>query len=323
MKRLFERLNLTLFLILTIFILSSWITPSNIEYQDNPSSFIGAELVANMAEEGNTKIVLKKYYSADLAEAPESEVVVIHEREIEMVYKYLHLKLTDQSEIKDENPSVCPASRMKSSCMVILTYEASVILRIMPSGYDVVWMQSKLNSMFAGLPLDEQPSLSLSMHIQDPMIGQINGMPETNLLQNYIFCAGNSYELPLSSIDPDGDKIRYELSSPYSFLKQEEGTTTRPTTTSNINELEITEDLLPPDIRFRRPPFKPLSNITEFAFFELNTQMKSENYLDSNAGILHFTPQTPGKYLIGITLIDERNGISVSNHQAVFLVDVI
>ncbi len=313
MKRFLNVLNGYSLLFSAIVFLGGWTT--NVEaknqFHQTNAPFVGAELFSNLAEEGHTRITLKKYYSADLAEAPATEFVVIHERELAMVYKYLQLDLISESEIKDESPPpTCGPS-------------TTIQLPIMPAGYDIVWMQPQLDEMGAGLPPDEQSNLSLSIHIPDPMTARTNAMAEIAPLQKYIFCSGQTYELPLATDDPDGDRVQYTLSKAHSFLPLTKETASNQAAPVNMGILKSEADNLSLDIRLRRPPFQPLSETMGFTYYELLAKNKSASNLDSKTGILQFSPPNTGKYLIGITSTETREGTSISNHQAVFLVDVL
>jgi len=323
MKRLFQRLYLSSILIFTIFIQSGWTYPphkENLESTHTNSSFIGAELFTNLAKEGHTRIILKKYYTEGLTEAPKQETVVIHEHAVAMVYKYLPLQLISEEAIKDEQPTSCANLEAKSNCMVLVTYGATLQLPVMPMGFDLVWLKPQIDDMRPGLPMDEQTSLSLSIHIPDPMIASPNVMPETKPLQNYLFCTGQQYELELASKDMDGDQVRYELSSAHSILQEEGSHVMKAIIPTNLEGLD---DKISKEIQFRRPPFQQISKTPGFSYQEIKSQKKSDTFLDSKTGKLTFSPQTTGKYILGITLTDERNGTPLSSHQAIFLIEVL
>ena len=292
----------------------------NNEFSEMPGNpaFIGAELYANLGENGQTRIILKKYYPISQSEIPTTELVMMHERMTGMLFQRVQLQLETDTTVYKDSSIDCSTTGKRSNGVKPVKYVSNMELPIMPGGFDLVWMQAHLEEISRSLPKDMQSGFSLAIQMPNPFSSPPNAMPETGLLSSNVFCFGNSYEILLPAQDKDGDELTCVVSEPFSFLREptlEPGPNYTPEAGEAQSDTEI-----PLKILKYRPPFQPLSKLQGMSNFEINSPSAS---LDKKTGILTFTPDRSGTYLIGITLSDTRKGEILSSHQSVFLIEAL
>lgn len=281
--------------------------------------FVAAELFAEFAKGGNTTIILKKYFICTEGNISENQVVMIHEREINMLFTKLILDKKSEVEVENKEPLHCDLINTRSNCLKVVTYAANIELPIMPGGFDVVWMQKEINEISEALLPEEQYGVSLSIFIPDPMTANSNSMPEAGMLPGFLFCSGGSYELDFSATDKDGDQITYALSDPFSFIPS----SNEEDRFSESGAVQNTEGDLLENTLYRRPPFRTISDVTLHFSSESNNQDKSVFDLGENSGKFRFAPKNAQTYFIGMTIFDEREGEILSQHQMIFLIESI
>lgn len=288
-----------------------------LEQPANPA-FIGAELFSELKENGQATIVLKKYFPLTQSEIPASEIVMIHERETGVLFQRAQLQRAVDTTVYKDSILDCSTMGKRSNGIKAVHYVLDMELMSMPGGYDAVWMHGHLDEMSKGLPEGYQSGLSLAILLPDPMSSLPNSMPETGLLSSHVFCTGKSYEMLLAVEDKDGDEVSCEFSEPFSYL-QVPSSEPGPNYTPESGEPQSASSVPNKTLRLR-PPFQPLSSLQHGSTYEINPASAA---LDKKTGILTFSPDRSGSYLIGITLSDTRDGQILSSHQSVFLIEAL
>ena len=118
---------------------------------------------------------------------------------------------------------------------------------------------------------------------------------------NYV-CVDAPLSVDHSATDPDGDKLVYTLSTPFSG-----GTTDNP----RPNPSNLT-----------KPPFNQVSWKNPY---KVNNQMGGEPRMSINSetGELTVTPNTKGQFVIGITVQEIRNGVVISETRRDYQFNVV
>ncbi len=276
--------------------------------QEDPffTPFIGAELFANLKPDSLTRIILKKYVDGR-ADIPATEIVAIHEREAKMLYQILPLNLEKQMDVDSLMSPDCGEFLLARKNVKEVYYSAQINLSTMPGGYDVVWM-SQLGGNGMEVAPEDETGISLTLLIRDPKEIQSNTSSELNRLMQYDFCSGKSYQIPLTSEDADGDKLKYSISSPNSYWASENESLTYPEMLddSPLPGIVLEMGILPRKLLLSRPPFRPFSQAAR----DKTTAVEADNpnILTINNGLksINLNSQTTTRQLIGINIAEQR-----------------
>ncbi|MEZ4894888.1 MAG: hypothetical protein R2778_17975 [Saprospiraceae bacterium] len=281
--------------------------------------FIGAEMFASLNDIHQAHIVLKKYVPCDQADIHASETVIIHEVESKLFFARLDLQRMDDTTTYEKSTLDCGHEMTRANtCIKPVYYAADLDLLGMPGGYEVVWMQAKLDQTMDH-SMDGPAGFSLALHLPDPIGNSVNDMPEMPALKSQVFCSGKTYEIDLTGKDNDGDALSYELSEPMSF-KQDKSSESGPAYVPGDESPKSIRGLTYQTI-LRRPPFQTLAEAgDDGAVYTINPSTCS---IDPQTGILKFSPDHSGTYLLGINIHETRNGKKISTHQSVFLLEAL
>lgn len=272
---------------------------------------LGAELYYQQMENYQVRVYLTKYISATAAPIRQFETVALYEREAFMLHSTLQLEQECAAEISPAAIACGQTPGLKK-----VTYSVLTMLSPMPGGFDITWGQCCLDeALLVNVAADKALDFALSVHLPDPMDGKINSMPYMEGLPAHLFCANEQQVLTLAAKDEDGDQIAYSFSTLFSQepIAKKGGNLAMPTNPENaVYEMPKLTG---------RPPFKPMAYKPSFS--ALRPINGTGCQLDEQSGQLSFETSLSGHYLIGLTLKDFREKQLLSEHQCVWLVEVI
>jgi|GEM_PF-6870302 len=273
---------------------------------------LGAELYYQQLENQQYQVFLTKYVKSASNRLSSFETVALHEREAFMLHSTLQLERVCIEEVPSLEMMSCgPEGAIKK-----ITYSALIMLSSMPGGFDITWGQYGIDkSPLTNIESTNAIDIALSVHLPDPMEGLINSMPHLLEFPPHLICANEIQAIELQAEDGDGDQITYNFSSPLSPKSQNReagGFATPMLATDAVHVL--------PKITGRPPlkslPFKP-------GFSGTHPLPKESCRLDAKSGQLSLESTLSGQYLIGLTLKDYRKEKLLSEHQCVWLLEVL
>lgn len=273
---------------------------------------LGAELYYQQLENQQVQIFLTKYVKSVSNQLSSFETVALHEREAFMLHSTLQLERVCIQDVPSPETKPCgSAGEIKK-----VTYSAQTMLASMPGGFDITWGQYGIEeSPMTNIESTTAIDIALSVHLPDPMAGLINSMPYLLEFPPHLICANEVQSIELQAEDSDGDQITYNFSNLLSPKSQdgEAGTLTTPI---------LATDAVPVLPKITGRP--PLKNIPFRSGFSGTHPLSKEScQLDAESGQLSLETTLSGQYLIGLTLKDYRQEKLLSEHQCVWLLEVL
>ena len=273
---------------------------------------LGAELYYQQLENQQTQVFLTKYVKSDPNTFTSFETVAFHEREAFMLHSTLQLDRVCVEEI----PALQTKSCGQGGGIKKITYSAITMLAPMPGGFDITWGQYGLDESFmVNIESTSTIDFALSVHLPDPMAGLINSMPHLLGLPPHLICANEVQSFELQAKDSDGDQITYNFSSPLSPKSQNQEAVALATPMLATDAVHVLPQIT------GRPPLKSLS--FKSGFSGTHPLPKESCRLDTESGQLSLETALSGQYLIGLTLKDYRQEKLLSEHQCVWLLEVL
>lgn len=272
---------------------------------------VGVELYYQQLENQQLRVILTKYATPNYFSAPAFETVALHEREAFMLHGTLQL---EQECIEDIAPSDTQACGENPGLKKI-TYSAITNLLPMPGGYDITWGQCCLNETFIVNVESYKPvDLALSVYLPDPMNTELNAMPHLASLPPHLICANQNQSLQIEAKDPDGDRVTYSFSSPFSSESIHEHQATVGMPMLSDEAAQVLPKLT------GRPPFKAIPY--KQGFSAQHPLPEEHCQLSEQSGELSIESSLSGQYLIGLTLRDFRKEQLMSEHQCLWLLEI-
>lgn len=195
------------------------------------------------------------------------------------------------------NPCVTPPSNI---CIQEAVYTTVINLPASPDGYVLSYQRCCRGPAIINLTNPDSEGLTLTTKIPGTNTGVIcNSSPRFNNYPPLLLCNNEQLLFDHSATDPDGDEIVYELSTPYTGGSQ----------------------LAPLPNPPSAPPYIPISWENGF-----NASLPFGNSgpinLNSATGMLTASPQLLGKFVVGVSAKEYRNGVLINETLRDFIFTV-
>lgn len=284
------------------------------EKQNVPSSisFRGAELYADIQEKDKTVIYLKKYYDCGRESVDETEFVSVHEAVTMRIDPPIQLKKQSQEIQENKNLHFGDAN---TGCVLVITYSAEVDLGERRMDYVITWGHCCFEPTIANLDPVNKQGFALTVHVNNDGNLQKNAMPSLTELPAFVMKQNEDVSGTLKVHDNDQDKITVSISAPTSLVSE------TPPVGSAGGDYNAPGYSDGRTVITTKPPFKKLTYSKDFNWQNpLNAKLFA---IDENTGMFRYKPALMGKYVAAVTIKDTRDGKILSEHQCVFLIDVL
>ena len=277
-----------------------------------PVSFRGAELYADIQEKGKTVVYLKKYYDCGRESTDETEFVSLHEAMTMRIDPPIQLKKQSQEIQENKNLHFGDAN---TGCVLVVTYAAEVDLGEKRMDYVITWGHCCFEPTITNLDPVNMQGFSLTVRINNDGNLQKNSMPSFTVLPAFVMKQNEDVSGILKVQDKDQDKISVSISAPTSLVSE-----TPPVGSAGV-DYNAPGNPEGRTVITTKPPFKKLTYSKGFnGQNPLNAKLFA---IDENTGMFRYKPSQMGKYVAAVTIKDTRDGKILSEHQCVFLIDVL
>jgi len=191
-----------------------------------------------------------------------------------------------------DDPCVTPPDNM---CIERAIYVDTIVLPIFSEGYYIAYQRCCWSNSIENIVLPEDNGITLTTFI--PGTDLVNEPNNNARFTNYpplVLCSGQTLHFDHSGLDPDGDSLAYGLIAPLAG-----GSSNDPI------------PLEPPG---------PYADVTWEVGFSADVPLGPGSVidLDSETGIIDFTPNLIGNYVVGIEVREYRNNAMISRKTRTF-----
>lgn len=181
-------------------------------------------------------------------------------------------------------------------------YVDTITLPTTPGGYYVSYQRCCWSAIIDNM--DDSDDFGLLLRCDVPgsnLVSIQNNSPVINNLPPYILCAANEVVFDHSASEPDGDSLVYSLCTPDLLTSATNGFDPNPENAG---------------------PYTPITwaaGFTDISQFGATSPMT----IDSQTGILTFTPNLLGSFLTGICIQEYRNGVLINSTNRTYNFTVV
>lgn len=265
---------------------------------------LGADLNYQVDKEGELTITLTCYSVCAEIEVQPVDHVMIIETMAPGQKVFVQLDLVNTEQAPTQNSAPCKGLL---DCVEARRYEGSTKLNPVPGGYDLVWSFEMIDGHTTNTIA--QQKLALNAHVEEVAIIEGNQSPVFLNPPMFKGCANHENMTTHLLVDTlDTDSIRSSFSAVASLQPK--------------SDLSTPGQMAPPGMpAIPYPPYLPV--VFQDGFSPDSPYGKSSTIDTSQEGILKITPQLTGRFLIGITVEDQRNGVLLGRTQRIFITEII
>jgi hypothetical protein len=287
-------------------------------HQPFPSKLIGAELYSKTLADGKLRICLKTFYETD-AKIPIVENVSVFETELSKLVRTLELKKDTSFSTGTKVPVSCAPT--KSNSLTTVEYSGEIDFKQALGNFDFTWGYCCFEQDISNVDIRIRTASSLTIHYEYKGTLIVNNMPSWQKIESHFACAGVSSGIDLSAKDSDSDEVNYTLVAPFTYKSMAEAEYPYPESNIPNAKIVVKDPGYSGSFLTGHPPFIPYQFKNGFS---ADKPVKATKFnLDPKSGALSFEKIERGKYLITISISEQRNKKKLSEHQAFFMLEII
>jgi gliding motility-associated-like protein len=200
-----------------------------------------------------------------------------------------------------------------NQCVVRYTFTTQLSLPVNVGGYTITFERCCRNDIIDNIRFPGSTGATYFTEIKDVTLG--NSSPEFSALPPNFLCTNAPLKFEHFAIDPDGDYLEYELYQP--FLGGDN---------SQTSPSGVKPDIF--NLINNKPPTFPHNNDSRKVqwqnIYSTNLQIDGSPTLsiDRNTGKLTLTPTKTGNFVVGIRVLEYRNGVLIGETKRDFQFNV-
>lgn len=268
----------------------------------NEFGFLGAELYVNSLEAGKNKVILKTYYTFVQSNIAAVEQVYVLDSINSPSYKLIDLRKVN--EFIDVNyPMLANNQNGVPPGVKCITYTAELDVTYTTKKYNIVWSYTGALGIINNVDFSDIGALSLLVRVDKQTDFVFNNIPTLK-------------RLPFN-------KVSTTTTADYIVEIQESGETDL-IEISPITPLFFNPASSNKAIGTNKPSDKlPLQQANFRLGFSEALPLGIASFFDKKSSALKINHLAFGKYLMAFSISDKRSGKTLSQHQAVFLIESV
>lgn len=180
-------------------------------------------------------------------------------------------------------------------------YTFTLTLPYNPLGYHVVYQRCCRNNSISNIGGPGQSGASYTVFLSDQAQTSCNNSPTFNNFPPVVICQNQPIDFDHGATDADGDSLAYSFYSPFLGLSY-----TDPAVS-------------PPVVNNTPPPYPTVSFLNPYT---PQSPLGGNVSIDPNTGLITGSPLTIGQFVVGIQVIEYRNGVEIGRIRRDFQFNV-
>lgn len=281
------------------------------------SELKGAELFTTFEGNGRIQVFLKVFYSCS-APVPANEYVSLFESM--GVRLFAVLQLSKDTEFMQPTKTSVPCMTEKETCLKQVVYSVKKDLGPAYMDYDLSWGYCCFDRGVVNLDHTNKQGFALQIHLPNPVIAEPNIMSSLAALPELNFCNGTSTSFVLPIVNPDSDEVSLKLSQPWYYqASNQPDYRFEKTHLATLNQVKQ-NPMFAASFLTNNPPFDEVKYANGFT---AEKNLPEGNFkLDAKTGKVDIKATGSGKYLTTITIQEKRNAKVISEHAALFIIEI-
>lgn len=191
------------------------------------------------------------------------------------------------------NPCLEPPSGIAVDQTV---YNFTVTLPYNPLGYHIVYSRCCRNNSISNIASPQNQGATYTVYISDQAQTSCNNSPVFNDFPPVVICQNQPINFDHGATDVDGDSLVYSFYTPF--------------TNSNVTG----------NAGMANPP--PYATVSFLAPYTAQSPLGGNVAIDPNTGLIIGSPPTTGQFVVGIQVIEYRNGVEIGRIRRDFQFNV-
>lgn len=229
------------------------------------------------------------------------------------------LELTKDTSFVQKNNVSAPCFNEQQTCITQVRYSAGLELSLPYMDYDLTWGYCFFDRGLINLSNMNKQGFVLTNHLVNPSNAEINTMPSLKHLSGQYLCNNSSISFETSLNNEDSDEVNFVLTAPsfysdgvkYNYAIQEKCVDVAKAISSPIYVGSFLTNQAPFEVVQYAKGYSS-EKIFQTGNFSINNRTGK---LDIKAGSF-------GKYLISISVKENRNKKTISEHSIVFITEI-
>lgn len=249
---------------------------------------IGGEMYYTCLGNNNYEITLKIYRDCNSTTPFDAPAYVSIYRPNGVLHETLLIPLPGFTTVEPDLTNPC-LQIPPGVCVEEAIYKAIYNLPPIAGGYDIAYQRCCRNNTIVNLNDPANTGATFTAHIPSSSLVSCNSSPRFTNYPPIVICVDQVLEFDHSATDPNGDSLVYSLCTPY----------------------QGADAILPQP---NPPPPPPYDPVVWLPPYNLNNQIGGSPVMsiDPVTGLLTGFPTALGQYVVGVCVMEYRNGVFLS-----------
>ena len=276
----------------------------------------GAELFSDLKGRGVVQAHLIVYYSCSSV-APDKEYVSVFESMSNRLVQVLELK-KDTSFVQKNNVSA-PCFNEQQTCISQVRYSAGLELTLPYMDYDLTWGYCFFDRGLINLSNMNKQGFVLMNHLVNPSNAEINTMPSLQRLSGQHLCNNSSISFETALNNTDSDEVSFHLITPFFYADGVKYNYTAPEKSVDVAKA-FSNAVYSGSFLTNQAPFESVQYANGYSAEKI---FQTGNFsINNRTGKMEIKAGSFGKYLISISVKENRNKKTISEHSIVFITEI-
>lgn len=276
----------------------------------------GAELFSDLKGRGVVQAHLIVYYSC-LSDAPEKEYISVFESMTNRLVQVLELK-KDTSFVQKNNVSA-PCFNEQQTCISQVRYSAGLELTLPYMDYDLTWGYCFFDRGLINLNNMSKQGFVLTNHLFNPSNAEINTMPSLQRMSGQYLCNNSSISFETALNKTDSDEVSFHLIAPFFYADGVKYNYAAPEKGVDVAKA-FSNPVYVGSFLTNQPPFETVQYAKGYSAEKI---FQTGNFsINHRTGKVEIKSGSFGKYLINISVKEQRNKKAISDHSVVLITEI-